>query len=316
MSKNVEATGERRRPYDEWRMALRSLPQGSHISLNVEYSPSPGEGYPHFDIHCLIDPLVLNKTDAFSNEQYEEAVNKVASKYAAHHHDWLSRLGVPVIAAVADYGLTTFAIRDILSSEPVAFLKRADFVNDVIRQSFKDGRDSNPYVADLREVTRYSTWHRAALTNNNSLLTEVNYVELRDDSPVALIERTQARNDLKRTFFDFMSRGFAQGMLLLQAAEKLGVRCFCTVYLQDMSRLLVVELNRTVLEMAKPMNPERQRLSREFQTNEGLPYRQAQGKASAAVYDKYSNLLDKMLAATTHNEYTLAEYEAWLVGLP
>lgn len=102
MSKNIEATGERRRPYDLWREGLAGLPQDTFISLDLENSTSAAG----FDIHCLIVPRVLKKTDNLTNEEYAEAVNKLAAEYAVHER-WLALLSVPVFPAVIDYPLGT-----------------------------------------------------------------------------------------------------------------------------------------------------------------------------------------------------------------
>ncbi len=313
MSKNIEATGKRIGAYDRWRANLESLPHDTYVSLQyAEYSPIRAGAYPYFDIHCFIFPLVLDQSERLTDEQYSEAVSHQSSAYAVHE-TWLSRLGVPVFFAVIDYGFTTFAVKDISqASSEVSIVNRAKFVGDVIRQTFRNGRDSNEQIKDRNQVSRYSLWHRVILSNN-SYLQDVDYVEVRDKNPVAVIEATQVtRGDLKRNFFNFMTRGFTQGMILLQIAERLEVECFCTVYMPDMSRLLVVKLNREVVEMSRPLSPERATLSKQFMRDEKLSYGVAQGKACGVLYDKYSHLIEKMLAATTYEQYTLDQYHRWL----
>lgn len=315
MSKNIEATGERVRSYDTWRSALTSLPAETYLKLPyVENSALTSGDYPYFAISCVLFPRVFeHHGDDWTAEQYTEAANDQSSLYEPHQ-DWLSRLAVPVLAAAIDYDLSKFALKNVVDKSE-RIVNRETFVKEVIQQRFKYGRDTNPTIADAGEVDRYSTWHRAALTSD-SYVYEVNYVELRNGKPAAVIERTQVtRGDLERNFFNFMTRGFAQGMVLLQMAEKLGVGCYLTVYVGDMSRVLVVELNRQIVEMAQGLTKERADLSAHYRKTEGLNYGWSQGKACDVLYDKYADLRKDMLAATTHNEYTRAEYQQWLEGL-
>lgn len=314
MSKNIEATGERIRSYDTWRSALTSLPAGTYLKLPyVENSALTPPDYPYFGISCVLFPRVFERRGEWTNAQYQEAANNEASRYEPHR-DWLFRLEVPVLAAAIDYDLSKFALKDVTNnSERV--VNRETFVKQVIRQRFKSGRDRNPAIPAATEVDRYSKWHRLALTDN-SYVYEVNYVELRNRNPVALIERTQVtRGDLERNFFNFMTRGFTQGMVLLQIAEKLGVKCYLTVYERNMSRLLVVELNRKVVEMVREISSERNILSAQYRETEGLSNSYANGKACAVLYDKYPGLGKDMLAATTHNEYSRTQYQQWLEGI-
>ena len=314
MSKNIEATGERIRSYDTWRGRLTSLPAETYLKLPyVENSALTPADYPYFGISCVLFPRVFEHHREWTTAQYLEAANNEASRYESHR-EWLSHLGVPVLAAAIDYDLSKFALKNVVDkSERV--VNRGTFVKEVIRQRFKYGRDTNPAIADAYEVDRYSTWHRAALTTD-SYVYEVNYIELRNGKPVALIERTQVtRGDLERNFFNFMTRGFAQGMVLLQIAEKLAVKCYLTVYERDMSRVMVAELNREVVEMAQGPSSERNTLSAQYRATEGLSYGHSHGKACEVLYDKYPDLRKNMLAATTHNEYSRAEYQQWLEGM-
>lgn len=314
MSKNIEATGERIRSYDTWRGALASLPAETYLKLPyVESSVLTAGDYPYFGISCVLFPRVFEHRGKWTTAQYLEAANNEATRYEPHR-EWLSRLEVPVIAAAIDYDLSNFALKNVIdNSERV--VNRETFVKEVIRQRFKSGRDRNPVIAAATEVDRYSKWHRDALTDN-SYVYEVNYVEIRNRKPVALIERTQVtRGNLERNFFNFMTRGFTQGMVLLQIAEKLGVKCYLTVYERDMSRLMVAELNREVVEMVREISSERNTLSAQYRETEGLSNKHANGKACEVLYNKYPGLNKDMLAATTHNEYSRAEYQQWLEGI-
>jgi hypothetical protein len=314
MSKNIEATGERRGPYDTWRAGLSTLPQDTFMTIPfVESSSLAGGDYPYFDINGVIFPHVLGQHENLTDEQYLAAVNTEAQRYV-QHQQWLSHLRVPVIATVIDYNLTKFAIKDLIDNCN-RIVTRAEFIRDVIRQRFKYGRDVDVTLNDVNHLSRYSTWHRVALTND-SYVFEVNYVELRKGVPVALIERTHVtRGNLERNFFNFMTRGFTQGMVLLQIAERLEVKCFCTVYEQNMSTVLLVELNRGVIEMSKGLASERAQLSDQFMRNEGLRYGHAQGKACDQLNEKYADLRRDMLAATHVNEYSRDEYQQFLESL-
>jgi hypothetical protein len=314
MSKNIEATGERSGPYDSWRTGLLTLPSDTYITIPfVESSSLPGGDYPYFGINCVVFPRVLSQDENLTDDQYRAAVNTETQGYA-QHQQWLSHLNVPVVAAVVDYNLTKFATKSLIDNSE-RIVSRAQFIQDVIRQRFKHGRDRDVTISDVNHLSRYSTWHRAALTSD-SYVFEVNYVELRKGVPVALIERTHVtRGDRERNFFNFMTRGFTQGMVLLQIAERLGVKCFCIVYEEDMSRVLVVELNRELIEMSKGLASERAQLSNQFMSIEGLSYGHAQGKACDQLYDKYADLRRDMLAATNVTEYSRDEYQRFLESL-
>ena len=315
MSKNVEATGKRITSYDEWRTSLSELPEGTYFRVPfLESSASSNTEYPYFDIHCVVFPNVLAPQRQLTAEQYAKAAKLEAAHYE-RHRAWLSRLNVPVIAAVINYDMTTFAIKSVIDDSEPLVVNRTTFVNDVIHQQFRSQRTTSLTIRQGDQVSRYSAWHRVALSLE-SYVFEVNYVELREGNPVAIIERTQVtRGDLNKNFFNFMTRGFTQGMVVLQVAERLAAKCFLTVYEKDMSRLLVVELNREVLEMAKPLSKERAELSDRFETQEQLPRKWAQGKASQVLYDKYGDLRERMLKATNYTEYSNSEYQAWLQSL-
>ena len=319
-SKNYEATGERSKSYDIWRKNLKSLPSNTYTSLTyIDYTRLPharvGTDWPIFELQCLLYPDVLSE-----NVQLSPAKMKLLLESGAFDVELYKRLassiGIPFYITVADYEMNNFLVYEATREGKRTARKYTAqrFAENVINQEWDyDSRKATGYRGD-NGLLRYGAWHRYALSNRAYHI-DIDFVELRANSPVAVIEATQSNShDLRKAFFDFMTRGFPQEAVLVQVSEGLSVPCFIIAYLKDMSQLFVVQLNRDIVVMSDPLNRRRSELSKGFE-RQGDQRRIAQGKACSILYEEGEDLLNDMLGTTWSQHFELGKYQEWLENL-
>lgn len=347
-TQHIEVTGERVRAYDRWRENLSALPLGTYNPpVFIEHSKLPGArdntGWPLLDIHCLLLMSALKEGERVRADILEQVISERRDALPIHANI-ASRLGVPLFVGITDFEVSRFLVQQIGLNETYApvSLDRAQFGERVIKQRFHRDPRSQDSFRSKKDESRYSSWHRHYLTSG-SYLHDIDYVELRNDLPVGVIEVTKANRDrqrsrsdsycLRKGFSDFLTRGFAQSALLLQSAEKISVNCYCAVYITDessdtLSKLFLVKMTRELVALASELHPQRierseeylQELIREHRgklTPEARRryYSWANGRACAELFEENKDALAQLVKRTERKEFTVREYEEWLVSL-
>ncbi len=195
LSKNVEATGRRVKAYDNWRIDLKELPGDTFTPLTyIEYTSAGARDEFICNLHCLIFPYVIGEKENLSEERFVE-VKAENSIQLGRYKDIGAKLRIPAYYAMADYHLSTFFVQD-LNTDTLQFrqLTPPDFAATIIRQRWEYDPKRKTGQRIEGPIEGYSSWHRYALSNS-SYLCDIDYVELRDSTPVAIIEATQSNGD-------------------------------------------------------------------------------------------------------------------------
>lgn len=322
-SKNFEMTGQRARAYDKWRAGL----PGAWTTIPfVEYTRIGGQksdAWPLFDLHAVVlvemtgkdaPPTSTDMEVIYSQHRLRlEALNDISERMGCDLPFYVVALnGIGTHVAVQrrwadrdrprpklEQMCIDQYIREVLHQQPRS--------RDLIRTS----GDTAPKYGD------YSAWHRAALADS-AYVQDVDYVELRGQEPAAVIEVTQANtSDLNYGLFSFLSRSFAQMAVLVQIAEKLGVRAYLVSVPEDLTRLAILGLDKTLVPAVDAWDRQRQDLATERLPRSSAATRKdrsiAQGKATSALYDREGRSAVQKLPG--RRELTQAEYTNWLSTL-
>ena len=323
LSKNIEAIGVRSRPYDDWRISLSEL---KFYSIPViEYarlSRSHHETWPLFRINASIFP---GQTDQ-DHKPTEAELNAAFRTYKNSLIDFnfVASLfqSFPFYLALMNRPITYFLVQQFPrhvpkqdSPKPPFIHTAKSFVEEVIRQqwrlkedlAFADHPVGNPSKA-------YSAWHRKAM-GPSALMADVDYIEMRNENPVAVIEVTKANSDdLSYGLFAFLTRSFAQASVMILIAEELSVDAYAVTYSDALSHVARLRLHRDLIPKIDGIDRARQQLARQ-KTDEGANWSKAQGWAVRTLWDREGKELMESLAADLHSS-TLSDYQKWLEGLP
>ena len=318
LSKNVEMTGERERAYDRWRA---SIPLDYVTIPFLEYSRKRGRDindWPLFNLHASIHPAQTSVDAAPNEADLTAAINKhretlIDFNLLAKQMSFPSFLGL--MNRNREYFLVQQFPRLPQSPEPrLPHLYTArQFVGEILKHQWQpDNLASAPNSPD-RPFYSYSRWHRQAMPRS-ALVMDIDYVEVRDKKPVAIIEATQSNsNDLALGLFSFLSRGFAQASVLLLVGEDLGVESYVLTYLENLSTVELLKLERSLIPQIDSVDRERQRLAKAAKER-GADNSSAQGEAVGTLYKTQGVAL---MASLTKNriKMSLGDYRQWLFAL-
>ncbi|HEY1351655.1 MAG TPA: hypothetical protein VGF67_18710 [Ktedonobacteraceae bacterium] len=316
LSKNVEMTGERERAYDRWRA---SLPLKWVSVPFLEYSRRSGRAvsdWPLFTIHAAIHPAqtssdaVPSKADLLA-ALYRHRETLIGFNLIARRVTFPAFLGV--MNRSREYVLTQqFPRWDRQTQQPrQPHLHTAQqFVETVLKHPWQPAQLACAPNTPDRPFASYSRWHRQAMPGRACVM-DIDYIEVRDRQPVALIEVTQSNsNDLAQGLFAFLSRGFAQASMLLLVAEDLGIESYILAYREDLSAVELLKLERTLLPRIDRVDRERQSLARAARER-GAENSVAQGEAVRTLYTTQGAALLESLAPN-RRRMSLDTYQHWL----
>lgn len=323
--KNTEATGRRASLYDNWRGSLDYTPV-TFVEFRRHRGTDVMRDTHICDIKCIVYPHILERGQALGAGDVRALVAKDQHFVLRVYQSLASRLGVPCYCVVGDnmedgrIKVDTFLVHDMQAAPDVVTLYEAErFAREVIDQAWAN--PSNPNTGEARDtpVGRYSSWHRIYLAGGAYLI-DLDYVEYQARTPVAVIETTEAYGgDLVKGVFNFVSRGFMQQAAYLQIAGTLRIPYFIVVYLEDMSRLMVVKANDTLIRASDPLDRVRNALTKKYAPNlrrahgpqEG--WRRAQGQACDELYGMSLDTLTREMSSARWRG-SAAAYFATLLG--
>lgn len=309
ISKNVEMTGERTRAYDLWR---------ANLSLNfiglpfVEYSRLPTKSWPRFTINAMVFP-------SWSEDSSRHDVNGTMANSHGSSKSIISLIDagvllkeIPVFDVYLDSNFQVFEYRrpDAKSGLRV---DSAEFIKTVLKQ--KPETIVSPFVFETESSSAaYSAWHRVAMPSSAGVM-DIDFVELRNGEPVALIEATKANSaDLEYGLFSFLSRGFAQASIYIQLAELLSTDAYVVTYTDEMQEVEVLKLSRSMISHIDDFDRKRQQLAKEFLGNKAAQSRsQAQGMAVGELFaDGGQEFLRSLIKQ--RRKWAIGEYVDWLTN--
>jgi hypothetical protein len=319
LSKNVEMTGERERAYDRWRASI-SL---DYVTIPfLEYSRKSGRGvndWPLFNIHASIHPAQTSANTAPSEADLIAAFKKhretlIDFNLLAKQAPFPSFLGL--MNRGREYFLTQqFPRRDKQTQEPrLPHLYTAQqFVEEILKHPWQPDNLASAPNSPEHPFYSYSQWHRQAMPRS-ALVMDIDYVEVRDEKPAAIIEATQSNSDdLALGLFSFLSRGFAQASVLLLVGEDLGVESYVLTYLENLSSVELLKLERSLIPRIDSVDRERQNLAKAARER-GANNSSAQGEAVGTLYKTQGAAL---MASLTKNRIKMSidDYRQWLFDL-
>lgn len=281
MSKNVEATGLRLRTFDEWRHRRG----GGWLSIPAVECRSGGYLWHGLVVNAVVFPR--RQIRGLNGPDTARSVANELEAHAALIADCARALGASAWAVAHNASMEQFAVIQLGGGTDVRRIDERTYVDDVLRASDlfieRSGRSPLPDG----EASDYSKWHRVALSNR-AYLTDIDYIEIRGNVPIAIVEATQANDeDLERTAFAFLSRASLQVAVILALGEGLGVNCML-VSMAPTGRAAVADLDRHVWQFADSIRGNRQQLVARLVRENGESYRVAAGIAVSSLYDDAS----------------------------
>ena len=320
ISKNIEMTGERSRDYDQWRSELKL---DFVIIPFLDYSRIRGRAssaWPIFNLTASIYPAQTD-SDAKPNE------DDLRRAFKLHQEDLIkfNLLAKQIVTFPSYLGLMNrqrdwFLAQQFPRKDPQTDAQRppqlysaTDFVEIILKQTWEpdypelsDNPKDNPFKS-------YSAWHRKAMPSN-ALVMDIDYVEIRSNKPVAVIEATKSNtDDLCYGLFSFLSRGFAQASVILLVAEDLGVNAYLVTYPQSMSEVELLKMDRSLIHTIDALDRSRQQIAKK-EMDAGNSRKIAQGKATKLLYQTEGTAL--MLSLMPQRKrLSITDYAQWLASL-
>lgn len=309
ISKNVEMTGERTRAYDVWRASLGL----DFIGLPfVEYSRLQTKSWPRFAINAVVLPSWhenlsrhdVNGTMANSHSSSKSIIALVESGVFPKE--------LPIFDVYLDPDFRTFECRCI-GEKNGDRLNSAEFIKTVLKQEPIAMAGPFEFEKDSASAA-YSAWHRVAMPSSAGMM-DIDFVELRNGRPVALIEATKANSvELEYGLFSFLSRGFAQSSIYIQLAELLSTDAYVVTYTDEMQEVEVLKLSRAMISHIDDFDRRRQQLAKEFLESKSAQSRsQAQGMAVGRLFTDGGQEFLRSLSKQ-RRKWAIGEYVDWLTS--
>ena len=321
ISKNVEMTGERHREYDQWRSELNL----GHVTVPfLEYRRIPLKSASNWPIFQLLASVYPAQTDSDAQPTEDDLENS----FKRHWEDLIKfNLLAKRIDAFPSYvGLMNkdrnwFLVQQFPRKDQHANDQRqpklfgaAEFVQTILQQTWMPDhpeRTGNPKNDPFKS---YSSWHRKAVPPG-ALVTDIDYVEIRSDEPVAVIEATRSNsNDLNYGLFSFLSRGFAQASVIVMVAEDLEVGAHLVAYLRNMSEVGLLKIDRSLISMIDELDRARQQKAKQW-IDAGYDRKTAQGKATQSLYTTQDSATLMQSLKPRTKRMPIAKYSEWLLSL-
>ena len=310
LSKNVEMTGERERAYDRWRKTVNT----DFLTLPfVEYSRLRTSEWPRFQINAVIFP----NWSVIDNGTNNDHVTTSASP------------SVPTITMVTSLAnvLTSIPIWQVLFPQKISSfeciridstgnhssqeLSPGDFIRSLLNQT-PETIVPQEILAGTSADRAYSAWHRTAMPSGAGVM-DIDYIEFDGSKPFALIEATRSNdNNLEYGLFSFLSRGYAQASIYLQLAETLGIDAYVATYQDQMDKIEVLKLDRSMIGEMDEFDRSRQALATKYRhADPELTRSQAQGMAVSQLYENGGQDFLSRLSKFRRSG-SLPEYLSWL----
>lgn len=302
-------TGERTRAYDVWRENLGL----DFIGLPfVEYSRLQTKTWPRFAINAVVLPSWrenssrhdVNGTMANSHSSSKSIIALVGSGVFPKE--------IPIFDVNLDPEFRAFECRRI-DQKNGNRMDSAEFIETVLKQEPKAIEGPLAFEMDSASAA-YSAWHRVAMPSSAGVM-DIDFVELRNGEPVALMEATKANSgDLEYGLFSFLSRGFAQASIYIQLAELLSTDAYVVTYTDEMKEVEVLKLSRAMISHIDDFDRRRQQLAKEFLESKSAQNRsQAQGMAVSRLFsDGGQEFLRGLIKQ--RRKWAIADYVDWLTS--
>lgn len=309
ISKNVEMTGERTRAYDFWRANL-SL---DFIGLPfVEYARLPTKSWPRFTINAVVLPSWIENSS-------QQAIDATMANSHGSSKSIISSIemgvllkDVPIFDLYIDHHLRVFEYRR-LGAKSSHRVDSKEFIEKVLIQ--KPEPNVSPFSFEKESASEaYSVWHRSAMPSSAGVM-DIDFVELRNGVPVALIEATKANSeDLEYGLFSFLSRGFAQASIYIQLAELLSTDAYVVTYTDQMQKVEVLKLSRAMISHIDDFDRKRQqRAKAHLESNAAKNRSQAQGMAVSELFADGGHEFLRGLGKQ-RRKWAIDEYVDWLTN--
>lgn len=316
ISKNIEMTGERQRGYDVWRF---SIPL-EYISIPfLEYSRLRTNEWPFFNLHASIYPTQTSCESKPTEKDTEECLAKNKEFIDKFNQMATIVTAFTFFVVVMNKNREWFLVQQLPQVNPrdntlPTLYSAKDFVEQILHQKWKPNSKEQAENPLGNSFKSYSAWHRWAMPSS-ALVMDIDYVEIREQKPVAIIEVTKSNtDDLAYGLFSFLSRGFAQASVLVQLGEYLNVNSYVLTYPNDMKSVELLLLNRDIIPKIDKVDRERQDIANQYLIEHGSNPENRRKSQGVAVSTLYSKIGGNLMTSLESNRMRMSidNYKQWL----
>ena len=309
ISKNVEMTGERTRAYDFW-CANLSL---DFIGLPfVEYARLPTKSWPRFTINAVVFPSWIEDSSRHDLDGTMANSHGSSKSIISSIETGVLLMDVPIFDLYLDHHFRVFVYRH-LGAKNSHRVDSAAFIEAVLKQ--KPETIVSPFKFEKESASAaYSAWHRV-VTPSSAGVMDIDFVELRNGEPVALIEATKANSgDLEYGLFSFLSKGFAQASMYIQLAELLSTDAYVVTYTNEMQEVEVLKLSRAMISHIDDFDRKRQQRAKAHLESDAAQNRsRAQGMPVGELFADGGQEFLRGLSKQ-RRKLAIGEYGDWLTN--